>query len=559
MSTIGQLTVVLGADARDFTTAIQNVKSTVKGLQPELESITSGPLARFKRAMTLQESRAGSEGLRVLRSDMTQLASEALGTSGAVGKIGESFLSLGIGGPWGLAALGGIAAVSLAMKLFGEDSAAAAERLRSAMTAAANALTLPKFGRVADDLAAVGRELSDVRDHAAGLQQLIAGLAGRTDDFAEGMRGSLQKQLDATTQKLTHLEQAQDRLIDQLDHRLTPAQETARAAFERGAKTIQQTSQAIAEQRVRLEALAEHWGPAHLAGALATVQGLYAGLSPTLAAATGQMASQLVVLEQLTKNYNALQLLKGLPTRPAAQLQFSGRAFSPVTAETSQGGQFDPGNVALGLIQSAEAAREPLALLQTEFSSNLVMLQRFRADLAKGLNPEQAIADLERIANEGNRIREVANAFLSMAEAIRSIAGPKVDKLLAPLYVASKIYAAFELAQGFASLAAALFGVGGPNPEGIAAAQKHFQAAAQFGSIGGGGGGSSGGGGGAGSISTGGSRLGVTAPTQESAGTLTVVFPGKKVFDPSDPDAQDAFATFISQVTQRNLVIRTDG
>src|SRR5689334_25054572 len=116
MSTIGQLTVVLGADARDFTTAIANVKSTVKGLQPELESVTGGPLARFKKAIEMQEHRAGSAGLRVLQTGMGELASQALGTSTAVGKVGESFLSLGIGGPWGLAILGGIAAAGLAMK-----------------------------------------------------------------------------------------------------------------------------------------------------------------------------------------------------------------------------------------------------------------------------------------------------------------------------------------------------------------------------------------------------------------------------------------------------------
>src|ERR1051325_4392709 len=166
MSTIGQLTVVLGADARDFTTAIQGVRATVKGLQPELESITGGPLARFKKALSMQESRAGSEGLRVLRMGVTDLAAQTLGTTGAVGKLGEGLLSPGGGGPWGLAALGGIAAVGLAMKVFGDDSVDAAKRTQEAMAIVANALKLPKFGQVADDLAAVGLELTTARDRA---------------------------------------------------------------------------------------------------------------------------------------------------------------------------------------------------------------------------------------------------------------------------------------------------------------------------------------------------------------------------------------------------------
>jgi len=527
----------------------------VKGLQPELESVTSGPLARFKKALTMQESRAGSEGLRVLRTGMTDIAAQALGTTGAVGKIGESFLSLGIGGPWGLAALGGIAAVGVAMRAFGDESVDAAKRTQEAMAIVTNALKLPKFGQVADDLAAVGLELTTARDRADALRAKIADLANQS---VSDIGHNLQRELEETTTQIQKLEQTQDRLIDQMQHRLTPAQELARAASERATKQIQAASEMIEEQRARLEALQYHWGPAKLAGRLVEIQSLYAGLGPQLAAATGQMASQVVVLEQLTKNFNALQLLRGLSTRAPAQLQPSRRAFAPAVAETSPGGEFDPANVALALQQAAELAQGPLERLRTEFGDNVAMLQRFRDDLAKGFTPDKAIADLEAIAGKADRIRELAEAFRGMGDAIASIGGVNAQKMLAPLAVVAKVYAAFELAQGIASLASAIFGVGGPNPQALAAASKHFQSAAQFGSIGGGGsgGGGGGGGGGAGSIATGGGRLGVTRPTQESAGTMTVVFPKGTVFNPTDPDQQDAFVAFLEQVQQRNVVIR---
>src|SRR5215467_13947670 len=100
MATIGQLTVVLGADARDFTTAISGVKASVRGFQQDLNTSTSGPLAKFAKALKLSESREGAQALRAVKSEVGALASEALGTAGTVGRLGESFLALGVGGPW---------------------------------------------------------------------------------------------------------------------------------------------------------------------------------------------------------------------------------------------------------------------------------------------------------------------------------------------------------------------------------------------------------------------------------------------------------------------------
>jgi hypothetical protein len=37
---------------------------------------------------------------------------------------------------------------------------------------------------------------------------------------------------------------------------------------------------------------------------------------------------------------------------------------------------------------------------------------------------------------------------------------------------------------------------------------------------------------------------------------MTVVFPKGTVFNPTDPDQQDAFVAFLEQVQQRNVVIR---
>jgi hypothetical protein len=57
---------------------------------------------------------------------LEELAARATGVSGPLARIGEQFLLLGVGGAWGLAILGGLAAAGLAYKELTKDSDAAA-------------------------------------------------------------------------------------------------------------------------------------------------------------------------------------------------------------------------------------------------------------------------------------------------------------------------------------------------------------------------------------------------------------------------------------------------
>ena len=107
------------AGGKAIATAAAKGTTQVQAAVQQLGStFTAGlsPLQKFAQGLTRLDAREATTGMFALRSGLQQLSTEAIGTTGPVARLGESFLAFGVGGAVGLVALAGFAGVGAAVK-----------------------------------------------------------------------------------------------------------------------------------------------------------------------------------------------------------------------------------------------------------------------------------------------------------------------------------------------------------------------------------------------------------------------------------------------------------
>src|SRR6185437_7008177 len=100
------------------TAAAKGTTQVQASVQQLGNTLTSGldPLQKFAQGLTLLDAREPTRGMFALRTGLQQLSLEAVGTTGPLAKLGESFLAFGVGGGVGLLALAGFAAAGVAIR-----------------------------------------------------------------------------------------------------------------------------------------------------------------------------------------------------------------------------------------------------------------------------------------------------------------------------------------------------------------------------------------------------------------------------------------------------------
>lgn len=159
---LGQLGPAGEAAAKRINAAWQKVNSitTARRELDQLKAALSGgatPLQQFQKGLDRLDAREATSGMFALRAGLTGLATEAIGTSGALARLGESFIAFGLSGGVGLTVLAGIAAIGLAVKAFSHEETDA-EKAAQALTKALADQYLQGLGPMqkhAQDLATV--------------------------------------------------------------------------------------------------------------------------------------------------------------------------------------------------------------------------------------------------------------------------------------------------------------------------------------------------------------------------------------------------------------------
>ncbi len=111
------------------TAAAKGTTQVQASVQQLGNTLTTGlsPLQKFAQGLERMDAREATRGMFALRTGLQGLASEAIGAGGSIAKLGESFLAFGVGGPAGLALLGGVGLVGLMAKGWDEVTAHARE------------------------------------------------------------------------------------------------------------------------------------------------------------------------------------------------------------------------------------------------------------------------------------------------------------------------------------------------------------------------------------------------------------------------------------------------
>lgn len=162
------------------TAAAKGTTQVQASVQQLGNTLTTGldPLQKFAQGLTRLDAREPTRGMFALRTGLQQLSLEAVGTTGPLAKLGESFLAFGVGGAVGLSLLAGVAGIGAAVK----------------------GLTAP-LEAVTKDAAAMSAEFGKVQTQAhpsiAAMQEIV-GVAEQLEQIQKDAKPNFWEQLFGT-------------------------------------------------------------------------------------------------------------------------------------------------------------------------------------------------------------------------------------------------------------------------------------------------------------------------------------------------------------------------
>lgn len=267
-----------------------------------------GGMSRFSAAFSRLEAREPSMALRQLRTNMEGLALSGIGAEGPVGRLGAALGLLGAGTGVGLVALGGIAAITLAIK---EQGKAAHE-------------TTDQIKKLTDGIATSVRGLESpfarLQTQQAGLQRLLGNLSGQIheqetvlgqqDGTSLGSLGGLlaadpgelvRRGIAAAGLRTLHEQRQQVETGLAGIGALQGADPGALARARQTAAVFDKLSEAAAETRVKISLVRQgivDFGDPRAVRALTEVRLAFEGLPPAVAKAAAAMAASNAALER---------------------------------------------------------------------------------------------------------------------------------------------------------------------------------------------------------------------------------------------------------------------
>jgi hypothetical protein len=569
VAVVGELDAVLRAPTAQFKADLAQGETAVRSFSQSLSATATPALERFGKGIGVMERREASRAMMELRSGLTMLSAGAVGAHGPVERLGLAMLNFGVGGIWGLAILGGIAAVAAALKLLNQ-SAEEQDKAFSDMVPKSQAFLKGAYGSMAEhrvglvDARSVIKQLNDEATKLETQAKNLQALSTRAGPLGAVIEFLFKNNPDQATAKAIAFRQQVAELTNALNAMEAHAEKPAEQAIDRLTRLLE-------EQRIKLKAVQEGWSPAQLAGALMHASEEYKKLDSVTRAKLDALASEEGHVKDLTKAYQDL-VAKGLipyvsqgklygvnpaATNVTAGGQAAANAPAPTTPQAGFAGKTPAEITGLGLRTDIGLALQGRAALgiTTEYYHQLEQRTQEHKEKMVDLTKAMAtgVADATKGLLEGMALLIVDSGgkFRALQQLVEGVIGAMLVNIGKAM-----------IAQGTAGVAIKHFIV---NPAaaivaGVAlVALGSALAAAATASVSAAGSSLAGGGGGAAGYSgPAGASLGTTS-TGSGQGTLTIVFPAKKTFDPSDPASQQAFAEFMSNVAQRNVVVRYDG